>query len=120
MSLAGLTILALEDEPVIGLALEDLLIDAGADCRIAATLRSAEALLAEGKADAALLDVNISGTTSYGFAASLRQAGVPFVFCTGYGGAIHPPEYADVPTVAKPYSQADLEAAFARLGVGGE
>ena len=54
--------------------------------------------------DIAVLDVNLSGETSFPIADALRRKGVPFVFATGYGESIAVPgHYADVPVVPKPW-----------------
>jgi DNA-binding response OmpR family regulator len=112
MTIAGRTILVLEDEPVIALALEDLLLDGGAEPLSAGSLQAARELVASGGVDAAILDVNVNGEPSYPVARELAAAGIPFIFATGYGAAAHTAEFAGVPTVAKPYSLADIEAAL--------
>lgn len=114
MILTDLRILALEDEPVIALALEDLLLDAGSDPQVMLTIDTALNYLRGSPAiDAAILDVNINGETSYRVAARLAALRVPFIFSSGYGDAIHPQEFAAVPTVAKPYTLAELRRALA-------
>jgi DNA-binding response OmpR family regulator len=115
MKLEGLTILAVEDEPVISLVLEDLLESCGARPLVAETIDHAEALLDTMVIDAAILDVNLQGRDSYPLAALLTERGLPFIFATGYGDALHPGRFAGVPTTAKPYNLGDLEAAFAAL-----
>jgi CheY-like chemotaxis protein len=115
VKLEGLTILAVEDEPVISLVLEDLLESCGALALVAETIDQAEALLDSMAIDAAILDVNLQGRDSYPLAALLAARGVPFIFATGYGDALHPDAFAGVPTTAKPYNLVDLRAAFAKL-----
>ncbi|MFC4296372.1 response regulator [Novosphingobium tardum] len=119
MSITGLDILVVEDEPVIALALEDLLIDGGALPTYASTLGQAADLLETHTPDAAILDVNVHGQTSYELAANLRERAVPFVFATGYGAATHPAEFAEVPTIAKPYNLGEIERAIAQARVAG-
>jgi DNA-binding response OmpR family regulator len=113
MTLHDLKILVLEDEPIIALAIEDLLLDGGARPILAETLAQAHSLIAGGDIDTAVLDVNVHGERSYSVADTLRRAGVPFIFATGYGATVHPPEYSDVKTIAKPYGFAEIEAALA-------
>jgi DNA-binding response OmpR family regulator len=113
MNFANKRILVLEDEPIIGMALEDMLIERGAEALLAATLAEAEALLRQQQPDAAILDVNVHGIESYPLARQLRLAGVPIVFATGYGAQLHPFEFRDVPTVRKPYTMSEIEAALA-------
>ena len=107
-------VLVLEDEPIIAIALEDLLTECGAAPVTASSLAAAEQLIARQPFDAALLDVNVGSTTSYALAATLRERAVPFIFATGYGNAMHPEGFADVPTITKPYSLADVQSALAK------
>lgn len=86
--IAGLSVMVLEDEPLIALNLEDVLIEAGA--KMFGNFAScAAALKAFGEAgtmpDVAILDINLSGETSAQVAERLDREGVPFVFTTGYG-----------------------------------
>ncbi len=117
MKLAGRTVLVLEDEPIIGFELEDMLADDGAEPFLCGSLDCARKLLAETQPDCAILDVNIHGEQSYPLAGELVERGIPFVFATGYGAALHPPQFAAVPTVSKPYRLATVLEAFATLGV---
>jgi hypothetical protein len=62
-----------------------------------------------GPLDGAILDVNLCGLPVYPVAEALRRRGVPFMFATGYDGAVIPEAYADVTRWEKPFS-ADLLA----------
>ena len=105
------TALVLEDEPILGFALEDMLLDLGfGEIRLAATLAEANGHLDGWRPDIAILDVNIQGERSYQVAERLIEAGVPFAFATGYGDAEHPAQLRDITTLTKPYSQEDLRA----------
>jgi CheY-like chemotaxis protein len=115
MNMQGQTVLLLEDEPIIAFALEDMLIECGASPLSCGSLEVAHAALESSQPDIAILDVNIHGERSYPVAQRLAERGIPFIFATGYGGALHPPEFADVPTISKPYRLAELEQAFAAL-----
>lgn len=107
--------LILEDEPIIGLALEDMLESLGVGSVLhAATLAAADAIVGDGELDWAILDVNIHGERSYPIADRLAALGVPFVFATGYGDTQHPPQHLRTPTLIKPYSLADLAAIMAQ------
>lgn len=112
MSIAGANILVLEDEPIIGLALEDQLTSRGATVHLAERLEEAEAILTHQRIDYAILDVNVHGTLSYALAAELGGKGITYVFATGYGDRSHPPGFAGVPTISKPYSIEDIERAL--------
>ena len=74
--------------------------------------RKAEALvLAQAEIfDAALLDVNLDGDTSWDIARVLRARGIPFVFGTGYDVAsVLPDDLAGSAVIAKPYNSWDVE-----------
>lgn len=111
---AGNAILLLEDEAIIAFALEDMLVADGATVVMAASLEEAETLIERGGFAAAVLDVNVHGEKSYGIGERLRALGVPFVFATGYGDTSHPPEFADTPTVSKPYTHDQIRSAMAQ------
>ena len=108
MNLTGLKILVLEDEPIIAMALEELLEDEGAIPTVAGSLEHAHDALAGGSFDAAILDINVHGQKSYGVAGDLLAREVPFVFASGYGDTLNPDEFAHVPTVTKPYNLATI------------
>ena len=112
MTLDGATILILEDEPIIGLALEDILSREGALVLHASRIEEAEDLMAREQLDSAILDVNVHGVPSYPVAAMLAERKVPFIFATGYGDRSHPAEFTDVPTISKPYSAEDIREAL--------
>lgn len=112
MSIAGLRLLILEDEPILGLDLEDIIAEAGGTSIYAERVEEALDLIAAESLDAAILDVNVHGRTSYPVADLLQRLGLPFIFATGYGDALHPDNFAGVPTVIKPYATADLERAL--------
>lgn len=112
MTLSGLVILVVEDEPIIALTLEDILYDLGASAYFASSVAAAQDHLSQTRFDAGILDVNIRGDKSYPIAQQLTDEGTPFIFATGYGDALHPPEFANVPTVAKPYRPEDIVQAL--------
>tara|TARA_R110002072_G_scaffold58144_2_gene148718 strand:- start:14218 stop:14595 length:378 start_codon:yes stop_codon:yes gene_type:complete len=111
---AGTTILVLEDEAIIAFALEDMLAAEGAKVVMAATLEEAAALIEKGGIATAVLDVNVHGEKSYVIGELLRSLDIPFVFATGYGDTSHPPEFAETPTVSKPYTHEQVKTAIAR------
>ena len=113
MQLAGAHILVLEDEPIIGLALEDLLSSRGAIVHLAERIEEAADILNRQQLDFAILDVNVHGHPSYVVAQGLVDRSIPFLFATGYGDRSHPAAFAGIPTVSKPYSLDEIERAFA-------
>lgn len=87
LALTGKRVLVLEDEPLIGIVLADILENAG--CVVlgpAYDVRQALTLLSTDKVDCAVLDVNLgSGQTSAPVADALEERDIPFMFATGYG-----------------------------------
>lgn len=85
--LSGKKILVVEDEPLVALMVADMLRDAGCivvgpayDVATALTFFEAE------QPDAAVLDINLGrNETSAAVADALDNAGVPFIYATGYG-----------------------------------
>ena len=112
MIVKGSTVLILEDEPIIGLALEDMLARDGASVLHASRIEEAQEMLSTERVDSAVLDVNVHGILSYDVASLLAEREIPFIFATGYGDRSHPPEFSAVPTVAKPYSAKDIRKAL--------
>jgi PAS domain S-box-containing protein len=109
--LAGRRVILVEDEPLVAMEMEARLIDAG--CIVlgpAATVDAAARLIAEGAADAALLDGNLHGRPVDELAAALARAGVPFSFVTGYGREALPAAFRDAPLLAKPFRPEQLIA----------
>lgn len=53
--------------------------------------------------DAAVLDVNLEGATSYTIADRLSDRAVPFMFLTGYDGWALPEPYRGAPRLGKPF-----------------
>lgn len=111
-SISDLSVMVVEDEPLIALNLEDILAQAGA--RIFGSFAScATALGAIDKADSmpdvAILDINLSGETSADVASRLEAEGVPFIFTTGYGQEHELFEqFPNRPSVRKPTQTSEL------------
>ncbi|MXO58793.1 response regulator [Altererythrobacter salegens] len=113
MSIAGQTVLIVEDEPIIGLLLEDLVLDAGGKPVITNTIAGAMTALSKHSIDAAILDVNVHGEKTYPVAEALMAQGIRFIFASGYGDALHPEGFESVPTITKPYALKDIESGLA-------
>jgi CheY-like chemotaxis protein len=109
-------ILIVEDEPIVALSLQDVLDDLGFDV-VGPAFRAAGALeLARTEAiDAAILDVNMAGETSYGVAEALRARGIPYLFATGYGRQGLEPGHEDTLVLQKPYREAQVAKALEAL-----
>ena len=86
-NLEGKRILIVEDEPLIGITLTDILESVG--CVVlgpAYDVRQAMNYLDVDRIDCAVLDVNLgAGQTSAPIADALEARKIPFMFATGYG-----------------------------------
>jgi PAS domain S-box-containing protein len=114
--LAGRRILVVEDEPLVAMMAGAALAETGCTV-VGPALTLAEALrLVEGEQlDAAVLDRNLGGEYSDSVAQRLRDRCVPFAVVTGYADAGLPLEFADVPSLAKPFEPDQLVALVTRL-----
>lgn len=74
--------------------------------------RDARRALRVGAFDAAILDVNLSGETSFAVADAMTAMRVPFVFATGYGERHHSRAIRSHAVVAKPYDERSLRRAL--------
>jgi len=112
MSLAGCSILVVEDEAMVALEIELALQDMGAEV-VGPASRLEEALATITKAsaviDAAILDVDLHGRDVFPVAEVLQSQGVPFLFHTGHGSreALQQ-RFGDVPVCTKPTLTEDL------------
>ena len=114
--LAGKRVLIVEDEPIVAMAIEDMLSDLG--CEVvgpASHLAQAEALAGTEALDAAVLDININSGRSYAVADMLHARGVPYVFATGYGADGIEQDGRTVPVLQKPYRQEQVAASLLGL-----
>lgn len=106
-------VLVLEDEPIIGFALEDMLLSMGCPTVLMATrLAEAREIIGARRVDAAILDVNIHGERSYPVADLLAACKLPYIFASGYGDTEHPQQHRSVPTITKPYSSNEIRTAL--------
>ncbi|KKB80006.1 hypothetical protein VW35_06005 [Devosia soli] len=113
----GRRIFVVEDETLVLFNLEDILADLGCEV-VGQAMRLDQAVTqaqAVGEVDAAILDVNIGGTTVFPAAEILAQRGIPLLFATGYGRDGLPPEWQDHAVIMKPYSPQDVERALSPL-----
>lgn len=119
IDLAGKRVLVLEDEALIALTLMDTLREFG--CAIvgpASNCGAALDLVGQGSLDIAVLDVNLAGASSAPVARALREAGVPFVYCTGYAEpALQIEADLAAPMLTKPIDPEELAAAL-RKAIG--
>ena len=113
-SLSGLRVLVVEDSFLIATSLRDMV--AGFGCRVigpVANVAAAQRLLAEGRCDAALLDIDLGGETSEPVAAAMTERHLPFLFVTGYTSpAMLSAAYKQYPRVRKPLTELTLKRAM--------
>lgn len=113
MGLEGLRVLVVEDEILVGMAVEDMLRDLG--CTLAASavsLSEAFEKVQTGGFDIALLDVDLQGQKVFPLAEILLARRIPFAFASGYGAAGVPEAFRNLPVVSKPFQIEQLSAAL--------
>ncbi|HEX8572432.1 MAG TPA: response regulator [Allosphingosinicella sp.] len=114
--LSGARILIVEDEYYLAEDLAGVLKGAGAEVvGPVGSLRQAEAPVAAGGLDGALIDMNLRGEPAFDLAERLKDAGIPFVIVSGYSREALPPSLAEAPRLEKPVDSAHAVAALARL-----
>jgi len=112
----GLRVLVVEDEAMISTLVEDMVTELGHSVAgLAASLEEAAGLAEGAEFDVALLDVNLHGQTVESVAKTLARRGKPFVFTTGYGERVIPPEFKDRPMLPKPYQIEQLGEILSRV-----
>lgn len=114
VELAGRRVLLVEDEPLVALDMAGTLADCGCEVvgpadSLAEALRLAEA--ADGL-DAAVLDINLNGETSFPVADLLAAKGVPFIYATGYAEQPKERLAEAVALLRKPVAVVELKAAL--------
>lgn len=99
-------VLLVEDSLIIALDAEDILKRMGARKVISdATVAGAMGAIDRERPDLAILDINLGDHTSFAIADRLDDAGVPFLFATGYGNqAKLPKRHFDRAVLQKPYT----------------
>lgn len=112
VTLSGKRILVVEDEYYLADDLVRTLRGEGADVvGPVGTLADAERLVAEGRIDCAILDINLRGEMAFPVADRLGEAGIPFLIASGYSRTHLPERFSEVPHLQKPFDPAQLLAA---------
>lgn len=106
--LSGKRILVIEDEYYIAADLERVLDQEGAVVVGPSGHLDDGLQLTETALDAALLDVNLHGESSFAIAERLDAARVPYTFITGYDSWAIPEDYQAVPRLTKPFVMAKV------------
>ncbi len=83
-SLAGFSILIVEDEPIVLCDIESAFVDAGASISTAVSLEDALQKVEQPDLAAAVLDF---GSDGHELCLRLRERGIPFILHSGYGRA---------------------------------
>ena len=115
IALAGGSVMLVEDEAVVALAVNDSLTDLGFSV-IGPFSRVSDACqaLRDHQVDAAILDVNLDGEMVYSLAEMLTDRKIPFVFATGYGTESIAPRFENIPVLQKPIEKDMLSRLFVR------
>ncbi|WP_343347134.1 response regulator [Sphingomicrobium sp. XHP0239] len=102
---SSLSIMIVEDEPLIAMMLEDFLDSLGHKVlETCESVASALHCLESETPDLAILDVNVAGEEVWPVARVLRDKGIPFALATGGLVQSAPEGFEDLPTLAKPYT----------------
>lgn len=117
--LVGARVLAVEDESIVAMFLEDSLHELG--CTVigpAARVKEALELIECNDITAAVLDINVAGEKVFPVADRLAARGIPFVFATGYGAAGLEEAHQSRLVLQKPYSTTALRTALEECLMG--
>ena len=115
IALAGASVMLVEDEAIVALAVNDSLTDLGFSVigpfsRVSDACRA----LQDNKVDAAILDINLDGELVYSLAELLTARKIPFVFATGYGAESIETRFEHIPVLQKPIEKDMLTRVFMR------
>jgi DNA-binding response OmpR family regulator len=81
----GRRILIVEDDPILGFGLEELLLDSGFEVAgVAQTLEKGLALIERRTCDAAIVDANLDGVSASPIADAMTSRGLPYIVLSGY------------------------------------
>jgi CheY-like chemotaxis protein len=111
--LHGLRVLTAEDEPILSIALEDMLDDLG--CSVvgsASTLAQALEMGAHAAFDIAVLDVSLARENVDSAARAIVARGIPVVLATGHTTSDVGARLGAASVVEKPYTSETLQKAL--------
>jgi len=109
-------VLVVEDQIIIASAIQDSLIELGADVvGPCLTLESALDVARSADIDAAVLDVWLKGEACYPVADVLIERGIPFLFTSGVSVGKEPSKFHGSPRLLKPFSNQELHSALSAL-----
>lgn len=115
LQLRNLSVLVVEDEPLVAMALADEL--ERAQARVigpVASVSQAFEILQKQTPDAAILDVDLGGVSVGPTADWLSKRGIPFIFATGLDRTSLTGRFADIPICTKPVPAAEVISLLAQ------
>jgi PAS domain S-box-containing protein len=108
-----LRVLLVEDEALVAMMMQESLTEFGFHViGPISTVAEAEAVAKDGRADAAILDINLGDGLVYSVAEILAARGVPFVFVTGYDAESVDSRFREIPVLQKPVDREMLQKIF--------
>jgi DNA-binding NarL/FixJ family response regulator len=108
--IATIRVLIVEDEPLIGMDIEDAVAELGHEVvGPVAELDEALDLAANAPIGCAIIDINIRGGHSYPVADMLLKRGLPLLLLSGYGEHTLPERLHDAARLPKPFTGAQLD-----------
>ncbi len=103
-SLAGCRVLVVEDDALLGMDLEQILLQAGCTVRgPCPTLDEALKAAADEMPDVAVLDMNLRGVMVFPVADLLADSAVPFIIVSGHTRTMLPARHRTRPFLTKPF-----------------
>ncbi|MGI4977374.1 MAG: response regulator [Janthinobacterium lividum] len=110
-------VLVVEDEYFLADDIACALVRLGAEAVGPVPTRAAALACLEGggRIDACVLDINLRGEMAFAVADALLARGVPFMFATGYDGALVPAAYGHIRRWEKPFHADRLARALQGL-----
>jgi CheY-like chemotaxis protein len=100
--LSDISVLIVEDEPLVALDLHDTLRKAGASIIASTTIEDALKLISYADITVALLDINLSGTNCSTACEALELRSIPFIFHTAHVPDQIKQAWPFVPVIMKP------------------
>jgi CheY-like chemotaxis protein len=111
-----LSLLLIEDEPLIAMMLEDFVDLLGhSTVGQADSVATALTCVKDGGFDVAILDVNLRDGACWPVADALAAAGKPFLLATGGFVDAPPPAHAAAPILPKPYTVDGVRIALEKI-----
>ncbi|MDP9840634.1 CheY-like chemotaxis protein [Neorhizobium huautlense] len=116
-SLAGTSLLIVEDEYLIASNLMTSLEAAGARVfgPVSSVDQALEIIRGSALINGAILDINLQNEMAYPVAELSQTRQIPFVFVTGYECSSMPKEFSDMPCLTKPVDERELIALLVPL-----